>query len=69
MKNRNFFMFTLFADSSLFKFNFENTKRFYVATKRTFTPIFKPFIQMEIDIAISHIFHVLSFLKFRTVFE
>ncbi len=75
MKNRNFFMFTLFADSSRFKFNFENTKHFYVATKRTFSPIFEPLIQMVqmiyrwIDIEISHIFHVLSFFKFQTVFE
>ena len=46
MKNRNFFMFTLFADFARFKFNFEYTKRSYMARKRTFTPIFKPLIQM-----------------------
>ena len=75
MKNRNFFLFTLFADSSRFKFNFENTKRFYVATKRTFSPIFEPLIQMVqminrwIDNKISQLFHVLSFFKFRIVFE
>jgi hypothetical protein len=68
-------MFTLFADFSRFKFNFENKKHFYVATKRTFSTIFEPLIQMVqmiyrwISIEISQLFHVLSFFKFRTVFE
>jgi hypothetical protein len=42
MKNHNFFMFTLFADFTWFKFNFEYTKCSYMARKRTFTPIFEP---------------------------
>jgi hypothetical protein len=68
-------MFTPFADLAWFKFNFKNTKRSYMARKRTFTLIFEPLLQMLqmiyrwVDNAISQIFHVVSFFKFVIVFE
>jgi hypothetical protein len=68
-------MFILFADSAGFKFNLENTKRFYVARKWTFTMIFEPLTQMLqmiyrwIGNEILQLFHVLSIFKFRTIFD
>jgi hypothetical protein len=75
MKNRNFFMLTLFTDFARFKFNFENTKRFYMARKRTFSSVFESLIETVQmiyrwkDNEIMQLFHVLCFFKIVTVFE
>ena len=67
MKNRIFFVFTLFTNSTWSKINFLNTIISYIGVERTFTPIFEPLIQMRqmmyrwIDNEISQLFHVLSF--------
>ena len=67
MKNRIFFVFTLFTNSTWSKISFLNTIISYIGVERTFIPIFEPLIQMRqmmyrwIDNEISQLFHVLSF--------
>ena len=63
MKNRIFFVFTLFTNSTWSKINFLNTIISYIGVERTFTPIFEPLIPRQmmyhwIDNKISQLFHV-----------